>query len=156
MTDPLTQAYNRRFFDEQGRQEVHRAERYGTPLSLLMWDIDHFKAINDRYGHEWGDRVLQQFVQSFTGRLRQSDYLCRIGGEEFAILLPQSDLEAARQLAESLLQLCEEQRLPRVGKVTASFAVVAWQAGESLAQTVNRADALLYQAKAEGRACVRG
>lgn len=156
ITDPLTKAFNRRFFDEQGRLEIHRAERYRTPLSLLMWDIDHFKAINDRYGHEWGDRVLQQFVEQFSARLRQSDYLCRLGGEEFAVLLPQTDLSAARQLADDLLALCEEARLPRVGKVTASFAVVAWQSGESLAQVFNRADALLYQAKAEGRACVRG
>lgn len=156
ITDPLTKAFNRRFFDEQGRLEMHRAERYRTPLALLLWDIDHFKSINDRYGHEWGDRVLQQFVGQFSARLRQSDYLCRLGGEEFAVLLPQTELSAARQLAENLLALCEEVRLPRVGKVTASFAVVAWQSGESLAQVFNRADALLYQAKAEGRACVRG
>ncbi len=157
ITDPLTGAYNRRYLQEALAQEVRRADRYGTPLSLIMFDIDHFKRINDTCGHDVGDEVLKGVVRRFRRRIRKADVLCRWGGEEFMILCVETPLSAAIQLAETLMQALHEHGIADavLERVTASFGVAHYQAGESLNTLLKRVDDQVYEAKQAGRDCVR-
>jgi diguanylate cyclase (GGDEF)-like protein/PAS domain S-box-containing protein len=155
ITDPLTGVYNRRFLQETLLKELYRAERHGEPFSLVMLDIDHFKQINDRYGHDAGDQVLQSLVALIQKRVRSSDCLARWGGEEFVLLLPHTGLSAATALAEGLLEDLRTSTVKGVGCVTASFGVAVSKTGDTVVQLVQRADVLMYAAKQAGRACVR-
>lgn len=160
MTDPLTELGNRRYLENQAEMEMAKARRNGGPLSLIAIDLDHFKRINDLYGHDVGDLVLQAFAQTAKSQLREGDVLCRMGGEEFSILLPETDTERALAIAERLRQTIEEacvdigEDLIDGGQLayTASFGVTAVQPGEnSLKPAIKRADQGLYKAKESGR-----
>lgn len=155
ITDPLTGVYNRRFLQETLLKELHRAERHAESFSLIAFDLDRFKQVNDLYGHATGDRVLRHVVELVQGRIRGSDLLARWGGEEFLLLLPATTLDAAGSLAESLLQALRAAPVSGVGSVTASFGVTTWRLGDTVDQLVHRADALMYDAKQAGRNCVR-
>lgn len=151
-TDPLTGAANRARFEELFRLEAQRHARSPeTPFSAILVDIDDFKAINDTWGHNQGDVVLKEVVQLLQGHLRHIDTLARWGGEEFAILLPQTDLSEARLVAKKLCNGLAHHRFPTVGSVTASFGVATVQTDESCATMLGRADSALYRAKHMGR-----
>lgn len=154
-TDALTGAWNRRHFEELGAVEIASAHRYGEPLSLLMIDIDHFKPINDKYGHPVGDRVLVELTRLLQGHLRASDLLTRWGGEEFTLMLPHCDLADALALAEKLRRLVASHPFPEVGQVTVSCGVAELRPRETLHGWLQRADQALYAAKAAGRDQVR-
>lgn len=154
--DELTQCYSRRYFFEQMELAILRSQNDGTPLTLLMLDVDHFKAINDRCGHLAGDRVLCQLAQLLESALGQLDLLCRYGGEEFAMLLPGTALSEGFQLAERLRsRIAAYNWLESVQQpVTISIGLAQWW-GESVDTFVHRADCGLYAAKAAGRNCCR-
>jgi diguanylate cyclase (GGDEF)-like protein len=157
--DGLTGLANRRFLDETLDAEVRRAQRCGTPLSLIMCDIDFFKRYNDRYGHQAGDDALRR-IGNMLQRLfqRGSDFPCRYGGEEFAIVLPETGAEQATHLAEHLRSSMCEEALPHAfsdvaGCVTLSIGVVSAPAseGRNAQWYLSQADAALYRSKEEGR-----
>jgi len=154
-TDALTGVWNRRHFEQVVAAEIQRAGRYGEPLSLLLFDIDHFKAINDTYSHLVGDQVLISLSHRVWDHLRGVDVLARWGGEEFVVLLPHCDGDQAQRLAEKLRALIAAEPFPVVGQVTSSFGVAEFRHPESADAWLNRADAALYQAKAAGRNRVR-
>jgi diguanylate cyclase (GGDEF)-like protein len=149
--DPLTRVLNRRKLREVLIDETARANRYGTSLSLVMLDIDHFKAINDGYGHDAGDVVLVELAGRLAGGLRQVDRLARFGGEEFVVVAPGIDLAAAAELAERLRQAVAGREFAAVGRVTASFGVSGFVSGEEPEALLKRADEALYRAKDGGR-----
>lgn len=159
--DHLTGLMNRRAFDDLVPAQLAQAERHGWPLSLLLFDLDHFKRINDQHGHETGDLVLQHVAQLAQAQLRSGDLLARYGGEEFIALLPDCDDQAGQALAERLRQAIQQQptNLPdgSLLNLSASFGLAAWPAGPqaSLPDLFSRADAALYDAKAQGRNQVR-
>ncbi|GAV24566.1 REC domain-containing diguanylate cyclase [Carboxydothermus islandicus] len=155
ITDYLTQAYNRRYFTEMLEREIERAKRTKMPFALIMLDIDHFKNVNDRFGHAAGDLVLKSLVNLIKNRIRQTDCLARWGGEEFVILLPDTPVEKAAGLAEELREQLSMLEIPGVGRVTASFGVTGYCPGDTLDTLLMRADQMLYAAKASGRNCVR-
>lgn len=153
VTDPLTGALNRRGFEEAAAHEVERSRRYFGGLALIFFDLDHFKAINDRYGHDAGDVVLKSVGQVVRNTIRASDVFARQGGEEFAVLVPGATAESARQLAEKIrlaigFALSPDSGLPTV---SASLGVALLRSGEDLASLMYRTDQLLYQAKKSGR-----
>ena len=153
--DPLTHAANRGYFEALMDQEASRSQRYGHPSSLVMLDIDHFKAINDTWGHDVGDEVLRTLVQVLERRLREADVLCRWGGEEFMVLLPDTAAPRAVQLAELLRAEVERAAFPRVRQVTVSLGVSGYRPDEPVKDWIKRADDAMYTAKQEGRNRVR-
>lgn len=155
MTDPLTGAFNRRYFMQSIHQEMSRAHRYNRPVALIMFDIDHFKQTNDTFGHEAGDAVLKGITALVQQRLRQTDILVRWGGEEFMILAVETPLSQAIALAETLLTVLREAPFAGIGPVTASFGVTEYRPDETLDQWLKRVDDLVYQVKREGRNDVR-
>ncbi|MEW6278625.1 MAG: diguanylate cyclase [Candidatus Eremiobacterota bacterium] len=153
-TDELTEVANRRQLFQLGEVELARATRSGKPLTALMIDIDHFKQFNDQYGHAVGDLVLRAMAATLKAGLRTVDVLGRYGGEEFAALLPETDLEGATQVAERLRHVAEEGTLdsPRGPlRVTISVGVALWRPEDDLSQLLHRADRALYAAKEGGR-----
>jgi diguanylate cyclase (GGDEF)-like protein/PAS domain S-box-containing protein len=154
--DPLTGAFNRVVTDRILAHEARRAERVGTPVSLMIADIDLFKAINDHFGHPVGDAVLKEVVARMTDRIRETDLLARWGGEEFLVILPGTDAAGARQLAETLCAAVAEAPIPPVGTVTVSIGVAAFHPGEAVEPWIARADEALYDAKEAGRNRVCG
>lgn len=154
-TDGLTGVFNRRYFQEPLDLAIAQAGRRDAGLALLMIDIDHFKLINDKHGHAAGDRVLQVCCERLGGRLRSSDLLCRLGGEEFAVLCTQTNLSQVAVLAEALRALLSDEPIEGVGRVSASFGVAEWHPGETADELLIRADAALYAAKRAGRDKVR-
>lgn len=150
-TDPLTGASNRRRFDEAVRTEVARSRRYGTPLSLIMLDIDHFKRINDSLGHPVGDQVLAEFARLISGNVRDTDLFARLGGEEFAVLAANCDMGCARQFAEKLRRQVEAHEFPEGSRLTCSFGVAGYRNDDDRDTLIKRADEALYFAKGEGR-----
>jgi diguanylate cyclase (GGDEF)-like protein len=150
-TDGLTGLANRRRFGELLEHEFQRARRYGFALSIAILDVDHFKRINDSYGHLQGDEVLKGMARLARGSVRSVETVARWGGEEFALLVPQTELEETRGLAERLRRTIAAFRFPEVGQVTASFGVAALDAEENLDSLLKRADAALYRAKQAGR-----
>ncbi|WP_413283018.1 GGDEF domain-containing protein [Vibrio sp. MA40-2] len=150
-TDPLTKAFNRRHFEESTTIEIPRAQRHATSLSLIIFDIDHFKNINDSFGHSAGDKVLINLTQLTLQNLRSSDILARWGGEEFIILLPQCNAEEAKLIAEKLRLSIAEYDFDQVGHITCSFGVAQMLPDERLDSWVHRADQALYQVKNNGR-----
>jgi diguanylate cyclase (GGDEF)-like protein len=158
-TDPLTGAANRRCFLEGGNAELERARRYGHPVSVLALDVDHFKRINDTHGHPAGDRVLVDLVAALKRGLRANDLLGRIGGEEFAVLLPETSLGAAIEVAEHLRRSASAMTVHHDGRMvtlTVSIGVSevsleSQKADESLFEAMKAADEALYRAKSGGR-----
>jgi diguanylate cyclase (GGDEF)-like protein len=158
-TDVLTGLANRRHFFESAEAELARAKRYAIPLSLLMLDIDHFKEVNDAHGHRTGDRVLQQLARTCLEVLRTVDVVGRVGGEEFAVLLPETALEGAVEVAERLRQAIAEAEVARDEgvplRITVSIGVATLDDNANLDTLMSRADAALYDAKHHGRDRVR-
>jgi len=154
-TDPLTEALSRRAFKEEGARAVALALRHRFPLSLIAMDLDHFKSINDVHGHATGDRVISQSVRACVARLRNTDVAGRLGGEEFAFLLPHTERRAAAEVAEELRQAVEGLALELAGRplaVTASFGVAALdRQSRDIDDLLGKADAALYEAKRMGR-----
>jgi diguanylate cyclase (GGDEF)-like protein len=155
-TDTLTGIWNRRQMEATIDEAIDRSDRYGEPLTLILCDIDHFKTINDHLGHPVGDQVLIEFCRRIREQLRTSDGFGRWGGEEFLILLPQSEPDAALALAEKLRQLIAATPFSLAGTVTASFGVAQRRKGESLTDWLQRLDGRLYASKEAGRNCVAG
>lgn len=147
--DPLTRLYNRRVFELFMNQETAKFRRYQHPLSLIMTDLDNFKKINDAFGHKTGDLILQDFANILRQGIREADLPARWGGEEFAVMLPETDLKGAEKLAECLRQAIELHNFPHVGNITASFGVSGMTDADS--DLVHAADKALYQAKQTGR-----
>lgn len=159
--DPLTGVFNRGYFNEIFPGAIKRARRYCQPLSLVMCDIDHFKLINDHYGHQTGDRVLKQVAHCLANGLRQGvDWIARYGGEEFVIVMPETDQAGALVVAERIRSLVAEFSVdcdPQPIRLTASFGVASCapeHLGDlTLNSMVEVADRCLYQAKHQGRNC---
>ncbi|MDD0839059.1 diguanylate cyclase [Curvibacter sp. HBC61] len=149
--DALTGLANRREFNLRAEQAVRWAEREHRPLSFIVLDLDSFKQLNDRFGHAEGDGVLRTLGQLLSQSTRHRDLPARLGGEEFALMVPGHDLMSAHQFAEALRHKVEFTVFPRGLPVTASLGVAQWQPGESVAETLQRADEALYRAKAAGR-----
>lgn len=158
-TDPLTGLFNRRYFQETAAREVAQARRANSPLSIIELDLDHFKRINDRYGHAAGDKVLVAQSDIIRQLLRENDIPCRVGGEEFVIIMPGTDAHEAAFAAERLrakvmsadIQLENQQIL----RWTTSLGVASLEDGDiCIEDVIQRADRALYQAKADGRNCV--
>jgi diguanylate cyclase (GGDEF)-like protein len=151
-TDHLTGLANRRRFERQLEREVSRTLRYGRPFCLLLLDIDNFKLVNDTYGHEAGDEVIRRLALTLQAGTRGIDLAARIGGEEFAVILPETDFEGGVDVAERLRIAIRETEVAPVGTITASFGVaefpVCASAGRELLAV---ADVALYQAKRAGR-----
>ena len=155
ITDGLTQVANRRHFDERIHEEIDRSQRYGRPLVLLLLDIDHFKKVNDSYGHPAGDAVLRRVADICRASIRTLDLVARFGGEEFAILLPETDIPGALQLAERIREEIAASPVvygPHTIQVTASLGVAATENGDrDSEQLLKAADEMLYAAKQGGR-----
>jgi diguanylate cyclase (GGDEF)-like protein len=169
ITDTMTGCYNRTYMDTQFPNELQRAARYGHPISVLMVDIDHFKEVNDTYGHQGGDQVLKAFVETIGRSIRSGvDWIARYGGEEFIVVLPETDFENAQLLAERLRTKVSKEIISYNGneiRITASFGVTGLPSGQgrkcslegfSHEAMIRIADKCLYAAKAEGRNRVRG
>jgi two-component system, cell cycle response regulator len=165
ITDPLTGSYNRGYLSERFPKETKRALRYGRPLSVILADIDHFKQVNDTYGHLVGDLILKTFVKRLKENLRQEvDWVVRYGGEEFLIILPETDVEGARVVAERMRKkICAEgAEVDGIQvSISASFGITGFSSfGQeediSMESIIGKADEYLYQAKREGRNRVRG
>lgn len=155
--DPLTDLYNRRFMLIQLAALISGARRHKRPISVVMIDIDHFKAFNDRYGHDLGDRALITTAHAMRDRLRAEDYLGRLGGEEFLVLLPDVGEEGAAHVAESLRRTVEEAELEADGErlsMTVSAGWAVWH-GEAPHELLRRADDAMYAAKQGGRNAAR-
>lgn len=155
--DKLTGLYNRHFIAEQLEMQHDLFQRYGSPCSLILLDIDHFKQVNDLYGHAVGDNALVAFGRIVEKELRQGDIFGRYGGEEFMLILPVTYLEAALQFSERIRGLIASKPLlakPVSLSITASFGVAQLMPGEAVVDWLNRADRALYKAKAGGRNCV--
>jgi diguanylate cyclase (GGDEF)-like protein len=150
-TDPLTGAWNRRYFDQQLAHIAVPEVAGRVPNALLALDIDHFKAINDRFGHATGDAVLQAVVRLVRQRKREGDLLFRTGGEEFVLLLPRTRLDDAVHVAEDLRRLFEQQELVPGVRVTVSMGLSAQQVASGPQEWLAAADAALYEAKRSGR-----
>lgn len=161
MTDALTGIANRRSFDVRIVSEIDIAVAKSTPLCLCMVDIDHFKSINDQYGHGVGDEVLKYFGRSLKQGVKGRDMVARYGGEEFAIILPTTAINDAYSLMNQLKSDLAQMSLKikhsnqSIGHITASFGLAAYEAGLDAEQLIERADTQLYEAKNNGRNCVR-
>jgi two-component system cell cycle response regulator len=157
--DGLTQLYNRRYFQEALDREFARSKRYGHPFSLVLFDIDHFKRINDTHGHLAGDDVLRRVSTLLRTKVRTNDIIARVGGEEFAVLLPEAGRIGAVALAEKLRRMIEAEHIEHKGAVipvTVSLGVAEFDAAlESAEALFKLADDKLYEAKRSGRNQVR-
>jgi diguanylate cyclase (GGDEF)-like protein len=157
ITDALTRLHNHRFFQDQFAREAKRVERSGSPLCLVLIDVDDFKNLNDRLGHAAGDTVLRRAAEAMSDVLRETDTLCRYGGEEFALLSPQTDLPGAVALAEKVRAAVAEGDWGVLGpggpaRITVSIGVAEF--ARSTGDTFDEADRALYEAKAAGKDCV--
>jgi len=160
IVDGLTGAHNKRFFEEFLSREMARAARTGRPLSLVMFDIDHFKVINDNYGHLTGDFILKELCRRVAATVRKDELLVRYGGEEFCVVLPEADKTGAMGFAERIRKIVEARRFLFEGTeipVTISVGVATvWDEEIAFTELVRRADEKLYEAKGAGRNCVKG
>lgn len=151
-SDPLTGMLNRRGFDSQLKLAAALARRSGRPLALVMVDVDHFKRVNDTFGHDAGDEVLKRLAQTMQQRLRDSDVTARLGGEEFVAMLPDTDLKGALAISQQLLHAVAAQQDDTVGRVTISAGVSIFRGdGDDTHDLMRRADEALYEAKGQGR-----
>ncbi|MFA5938966.1 MAG: sensor domain-containing diguanylate cyclase [Sinimarinibacterium sp.] len=154
--DPLTGVFNRGHFVEAAALEIERARRFAEPLSLLLIDIDRFKKVNDTYGHDIGDRVIVALTRTLASEVRKVDIVGRVGGEEFAVLLPRANKEPATELGQRLRRVVAQQRVAVGGGREIGFTISIGLASlrpstRDLAELTRNADAALYQAKREGR-----
>ncbi|MEH6570330.1 MAG: GGDEF domain-containing protein [Halioglobus sp.] len=153
--DPLTQVFNRRYFEQVAESEHSRARRNGAPLSLILLDIDHFKSFNDDHGHLVGDQVLTAVAKRTQDEVRKSDVLARFGGEEFVLLMPDTDLEPTKHKAEEIRLGIGELQITVEGEtvvsVNVSLDVANWTSEQSLNEALDQADKALYRAKESGR-----
>jgi diguanylate cyclase (GGDEF)-like protein len=149
ITDPLTKIRNRYYYNEQIKKETRSANRYFYPLSLIVFDMDNFKRINDEHGHDVGDNVLVEYTKLISSHLREGDIFCRIGGEEFTLILPHTNKAGAYKIADKLRVLIEAHK--KILPVTMSFGVAEYAKGEELEVLYKRADEALYEAKNLGR-----
>ena len=158
--DALTQVYNRRYFNEALEREYNRSRRYGRALSLVAFDIDHFKRVNDTYGHLVGDNLLRQIAVAVKPRLRRDDVFARTGGEEFGVLLPEIGLDGARTTADKVRRIIEASPLRQEQEVigcTVSLGVATLGSDDASGEELyRRADERLYEAKQAGRNRVAG
>jgi diguanylate cyclase (GGDEF)-like protein len=158
--DGLTEVHNKRYFHEQLDREASRSRRYERTFSLVVFDLDHFKQVNDTHGHLAGDAVLRQLAQIVRANVRRDDTLARIGGEEFGLILPEVGIDGARALAEKIRVAVEDATFRFEGQtipVTVSLGVAQWGAGVDEGDAlVRKADAALYEAKRGGRNRVCG
>ncbi len=150
-TDSLTGLANRHVFSTNLANEVERAKRFKHPLSFILLDIDHFKAVNDTYGHQTGDTTLQVLANLLQDTVRTIDLPCRYGGEEFAIILPETNQAGAKQVAEQVRKTIEKHLFPEVEKITISLGVAEFFSEEQAIDFIRRTDQALYQAKKNGR-----
>jgi diguanylate cyclase (GGDEF)-like protein/PAS domain S-box-containing protein len=150
-TDVLTGIFNRLKFNDLLEAEIQRTMRHNSPLSLIMFDVDHFKKVNDTYGHHVGDDVLKDVTRIVNDKLRKYDFFARWGGEEFIILTPYNNLESARHLAERLRESIAEYPFAHGGRVTCSFGVAEFGEGDDSDTLPQRVDDALYKAKKSGR-----
>jgi diguanylate cyclase (GGDEF)-like protein/PAS domain S-box-containing protein len=150
-TDTLTGAYNRLRMEEELEQEIRKSTRYKTPFAIAMFDIDHFKQVNDNHGHDIGDEVLKQIVGITRQQLREVDLLARWGGEEFMIIASSTTLDDIHKLAERVRHAIAAVPLEPVGQITVSFGVGEYRPGEQQKDLLKRVDDMLYQAKKSGR-----
>ncbi|HCO54543.1 GGDEF domain-containing protein [Pelagibacterium nitratireducens] len=157
MLDPLTKIPNRKCFDEQFSAELERTHAQNATLSLLLFDIDSFKAFNDTYGHLTGDQVLRLVAQVLKANLKGRDMPARFGGEEFAAILPETELDGALTVAENIRRSVQAKELlkrstnEKLGRITLSVGVAQWRPGDTAAAFIERADKCLYAAKNAGR-----
>ena len=159
-TDPLMGIYNRMFFNKRIGYEFQRADRYRKPLALMILDLDHFKQVNDNHGHPFGDLVLKRFAMLITENVRNVDIVARYGGEELVVLLPETNKEQAVSVAERIRSSVERSVITSEGisvSITVSIGLAFFPAEgiESTDELLKIADQALYQAKKEGRNCVR-
>jgi diguanylate cyclase (GGDEF)-like protein len=152
LTDPMTEIPNRRHFDQQVEREIDRHLRYRKPLSFVMCDLDLFKSVNDTYGHAVGDIVIRHFAHVMRDNKRSSDFVARIGGEEFILLLPETSVEEAFLVIDRLrLRFSNEVYEGIDRSITASFGITGLLEDDTLDELINRADKALYSAKKNGR-----
>jgi diguanylate cyclase (GGDEF)-like protein len=152
VTDSLTGLYVRRYFLVKLQEELHRAERYDNILSVVMADLDHFKNINDTYGHDAGDRVLKTIGKFLQQNIRDVDMVARYGGEEFVIMIPEAANDAAHILSERLRKQMSELRIEDLPPITISLGIATYPFdGSDLADLIKKADAAMYAAKRDGR-----
>jgi len=151
VTDSLTDTYNRRKLDEIIAEEHGSGKHKKPPFSLIMFDVDHFKRVNDRFGHGIGDDVLKHLCGLIRGLIRQGDLLIRWGGEEFILLLPATEIQEAGPFAERVRLKVEQEKFPIVGQITISLGVAQLREGDSIDDLIKRVDNSLYQAKQQGR-----
>lgn len=149
--DYLTNICNRRSFVDGLDQMINHADRYGNPLSILMIDLDFFKAVNDKYGHSFGDEVLKNLARLISGQIRSTDLFGRWGGEEFVVAMPNQDREKACTVAEKLRATIKEYAFPKGAHMTISLGVATFQRGLSREAFIDQADSALYQSKENGR-----
>ncbi|WP_345993008.1 sensor domain-containing diguanylate cyclase [Sulfurimonas sp. HSL-1716] len=150
-TDILTECYNRYSIMNQIEEEINRTKRKEEPLSIIMYDFDHFKQINDTFGHDAGDYVLKESTQVISQVIREIDKIGRYGGEEFLVLLPFSDLSDALEVAQRVKSAVASHRFKDVNQVTISLGVVEYSKDESLQNLLKRVDDKMYQSKHSGR-----
>lgn len=153
--DALTNLYNRRMFHDKVIEQIEKSNKSDERFTLVMLDIDHFKKINDTYGHLVGDETLKKLADLITEDKRSKDIVFRYGGEEFFLLLPDTPLNDGVHVAKRLHQLIAEMEIPKVGNITVSMGVVEHQKGETIDDLVKNADELLYDAKDSGRNLVK-
>ncbi|HHY49642.1 MAG TPA: GGDEF domain-containing protein [Alphaproteobacteria bacterium] len=155
--DPLTKIFNRKYFDDGLVRAFADAKGDGTPLSLLLLDIDHFKRFNDTWGHQTGDQVLRLVAMTLKSNIKGKDIAARYGGEEFAAILPETDLEGAIILADNIRKAVQAKELlkrstnEKLGRITASLGVATYRPGDTPSTLIDRADRCLYAAKHAGR-----
>ena len=149
--DHLTNAISKDSFNEIIGFKIIESKHMNSPLSMILFDIDHFKKINDTYGHLVGDTVLRELAEVVRSSIRESEYFVRWGGEEFIVLLPGTSLEGAKMVAEKLRRAIEAHRFPTVGQVTSSFGVTALHTDDTIKTFLERCDEALYEAKEAGR-----
>lgn len=150
-TDHLTGLHNRRRFDAEMEHALARHARYGNETALVMIDLDHFKRVNDTYGHDVGDRVLVELTKRLAGEMREPDFLARWGGEEFVALFPETGPSEAARVAERLRRCIEVEPFPDVGHLTISLGLTNFRSGDTPNTLLKRVDAALYEAKRAGR-----
>lgn len=151
MTDHLTGLHNRQSIDQLWEREIQRSVRYGDVFSVLLIDIDHFKRVNDNYGHLVGDELLFQFAQLLQEVSRDTDHVGRWGGEEFVVLIPNTNLSSAVLMAEKIRETIDSFNFTTVGRITVSIGLATYRNGMNQDDLFSVADAALYRAKAQGR-----
>ncbi len=154
ITDELTGAFNKRFMNEKINSEIQLYDRTNTSFSLIMLDVDNFKLVNDNFGHNVGDLVLKKVVETVKKRIRKIDILSRWGGDEFIILLPDTQMPHAIVLAEDLKAAFDRIMIDEVGKVTSSIGVSTYTKGDTIDTLIKKVDDLMYHSKSKGKGSI--